>query len=268
MMGNYNPGMYDTSASSAPRQSSKMPLIIIGAVVFVILVVVIIILSMGGTPVSSESALSDYKLLANYVVNNKSDEVLDTSIDPSGSIEITRRAQNYEQNTDYFKKAEEKAKAVISSARRSTLNAENKSKLTDYANAIIAYSKLKEFETYRAGLVEQYMADKNYDKSLNSVNDHYKDLVESGNEDLKTAGQQLISAGRLYLSIVNELSVNNKNVREFETSLKEFYSEEQIYSYDIQIDNAYNTARKKIMTEFNKQIKESWNYAKLLEGSN
>lgn len=268
MMGNYNPGMYDTAMSSAPRKSSKMPLIIIGAVVFVILIVVIIILSIGGTPVSKESAISDYKLLANFVVSNKSDEVLDTSINLSGSIEITHRGQNYEQNTDYFKKVEEKAKTVISSTRRSTLNSEMKSKLTNYANAIIAYSKIKEFEHYRSSLVEQYMADKNYDKSLNGVNDHYKDLVESGNENLKYSGEQLISAGRLYLSIVNELSVNKKDVRDFENSLKEFYTEEQIYSYDIQIDKAYNAARKKVMTEFNDQIKESWNYAKQLEGNN
>ena len=268
MMGNYNPGMYDTAMPSAPRKSMKMPLIIIGVVVAIVLVVVIMILSLGGTPVSRESALSDYKLLANYIISNKSDEVLDTSIDLTSSVEIMRRAQNYEQNLEYFKKAEEKAKTLINTARRSTLNAENKAKLTDYAYAVIAYSKIQGFEYYRSTLVEKYMSDKNYDKSLNSVDEYYKDLVESGNEDLKSAGEQLISAGRLYLSIVNELSTNNKNVREFEESLKEFYTEEQIYSYDIQINNAYTTARKKIMTQFLKQIHESWNYANILEENN
>lgn len=274
MMGNYNSGtpqffnqaMLDNTPMPTPqRRGSKMPLIIGGVVVFVILSIVIIILAIGGTPVSKETTVSEFKTFANFIINNKNDDVIDTSVDPSGSIEITRRAQNYSQNASYFKDVEDKAKKVIDSVKRSSLSKEDKENLTNYAYSVIAYSKLSEFNTYKDGLIEQYMRDQNYDKTLNSISDHYKDLTESGNDNIKSGAEQLISANKLYLRIVNELSVNKKDVRDFQNVFEEFYSEDQIYSYNIQIDRAYNSGKKSINTEFNAQTAKSWEYVQKLE---
>ena len=274
MMGNYNSGtpqffnqaMLDNTPMPTPqRRGSKMPLIIGGVVVFVILSIVIIILAIGGTPVSKETTVSEFKTFVNFIVNNKNDGVIDTSVDPSGSIEITRRAQNYSQNASYFKDVEDKAKKVIDSVKRSSLSKEDKENLTNYAYSVIAYSKLSEFNTYKDGLIEQYMRDQNYDKTLNSISDHYKDLTESGNDNIKSGAEQLISANKLYLRIVNELSVNKKDVRDFQNVFEEFYTEDQIYSYNIQIDRAYNSGKKSINTEFNAQTAKSWEYVQKLE---
>lgn len=273
-MGNYNSGtpqffnqaMLDNTPMPTPqRRGSKMPLIIGGVVVFVILSIVIIILAIGGTPVSKETTVSEFKTFVNFIVNNKNDGVIDTSVDPSGSIEITRRAQNYSQNASYFKDVEDKAKKVIDSVKRSSLSKEDKENLTNYAYSVIAYSKLSEFNTYKDGLIEQYMRDQNYDKTLNSISDHYKDLTESGNDNIKSGAEQLISANKLYLRIVNELSVNKKDVRDFQNVFEEFYTEDQIYSYNIQIDRAYNSGKKSINTEFNAQTAKSWEYVQKLE---
>lgn len=274
MMGNYNSGtpqffnqaiLDNTPMPTPQRRGSKMPLIIGGVVVFVILSIVIIILAIGGTPVSKETTVTEFKTFVNFIVNNKNDDVIDTSVDPSGSIEITRRAQNYSQNASYFKDVEDKAKKVISSVKRSSLSKEDKENLTNYAYSVIAYSKLSEFNTYKDGLIEQYMRDQNYDKTLNSISDHYKDLTESGNDNIKSGAEQLISANKLYLRIVNELSVNKKDVRDFQNVFEEFYSEDQIYSYNIQIDRAYNSGKKSINTEFNAQTAKSWEYVQKLE---
>ena len=266
MMGNNTPGtpqffnqaMMDSTPMPTPQRSgNKMPLIILAVAAFVILAIVIIVLAISNN-VPKGSAIADFKSLVNFAVNGKTDEVIDTSYDLTKGTEIVRRSQDYEHNKAYFKDIEEKSKNVIESVKKSDLEQSIKDDMITYAYSLMAYARLREYSSYEESLVETYMNDRNYDRTVRRVNEHYEDLINNGNENIKAGAEELASGVKQYLYIVNEISVNNLDVRNLDESMREFYSDEQYMSYLSQLNRSFVNAQRYIGKELNANILKSW----------
>ena len=276
MMGNNNSGtpqfFNEALASNVPaptprRSGNKMPLIIFGVVAFIVFAIIIIALAITNN-VPKESVITDFKILVNYAVNGKTDDVIDTTYDLSNGTEIVRRSQEYNRNGDYFKNIDEKSKAVIEAAKKSSLDQTLKDDIVNYSYALMAYSRLHEYSKYQESLIETYMADKNYDRTVRRVTEHYEDLTNCENEGIRKGAEELASGSKQYLYIVNELSTNNLDVRDFEKSMSEYYSDEQFLSYLSQLSRSYKNAQKSIGKVFTSYIDRSWDIITSLELNN
>jgi hypothetical protein len=234
----------------------------VGVVVLAIVVVLITTLSNAVPTTSKQDVYDNFRILANMAIFNKKTEKLDTDYDLDNGIVIVPFSNDYLGNQVYFQEVSEQAKKTINVVKGSPYDQETKDKVIDYAESILAWTKMAEYESFKKTIIGNYYSGDEA-KAKAAIEDQYRPLADSKNQKLQFAASRYKDAANYYLNLIKLVAKDGKRLDTLKGKDEAKYQKDidQFYSSETTLKNDADTA---VGDEFTRNIRLTKDYAKML----